>query len=480
MKKNVMSSEELKIWTLASIVENSHDAIYSRDLQMHITTWNKAAEKLFGYKKEEVLGKKFIDFIVPEDKIKEVKLVEKKLKKGIKVNPFDTVRINKSNKRINVSVSVSIIKDSKGKMIGMSSILRDITKKIETELAIQRSEEKAKRLIDSNIVGVIVLASTRIIEANDAFLKIVGYSRKEFEDQKIDWRKITPKEWEPADQYAASQTVQTGVSQPYEKEIFRKDGSLVSVYVGVASLQVDPPQWVCYVWDITEQKLIDKRKDDFIVMASHELKTPVATVKAFAQILNSYNEGRDEKTGEYLAKIDKQVNRLTKIINDLLDVSKIRSGKLSIIKERFDFDYLVNEIVNMHRTLHPEADIKVSGSTNKQVMADVDRIGQVISNLLNNAIKYSPNKKKVDLLLENGGLNVNLTVKDYGIGIEKESQSKIFQNFYRVFDSRRGEYPGLGIGLFVAAEIVRLHKGKIDVESQKGKGSTFKFSIPIR
>ena len=231
--------------------------------------------------------------------------------------------------------------------------------------------------------------------------------------------------------------------------------------------------------DIYDQKLMEKRKDDFVSMSSHELKTPVTILKAYSQILQKLSSPNRTETLGYLNKMNAQITRLTKIINDLLDISKIRVGKLVTVNERFSFDQFAEEIVNNFRLTVNTHTIKIIGKTGKEICADRDRIGQVINNLISNAVKYSPGKEKIQIILESETDNVILKVKDFGLGISKANQEKIFQSFYRVFDEKGASFPGLGIGLFIASEIVRLHHGTLLVDSKKGKGSVFTLTLPI-
>ncbi len=233
------------------------------------------------------------------------------------------------------------------------------------------------------------------------------------------------------------------------------------------------------VQDINEQKLTERRKDDFISMASHELKTPVTTIKAFTQILQHIPNIQEEKAKDHLRKISSEVTRLTKLINDFLDVSKIRTGRLHIIKEPFEFDELVQETLMTYEVLRHDFKITTSGKTNKIIQADRSRVAQVIRNLLDNAIKYSADSKEMEITLSATDTTVTFALQDHGIGISKENQTKIFESFYRAFESEKVDYPGLGIGLYISAEIIKAHAGTIHVKSKKGAGALFYFTLPI-
>lgn len=221
-------------------------------------------------------------------------------------------------------------------------------------------------------------------------------------------------------------------------------------------------------------------RDNFIAVASHELKTPVTSVKIFADVLKKHSRQiGDGKAEAYLTKMDTQLGKLTELIYDLLNVSKIQAGKIQFHVEEFDFDEAVCEVVNILQEAAPHHRLIMQGKTGLQVVADRERIGQVLNNLVMNAVKYSPRADKVVIGLSAQDGTVSVAVRDYGIGIEESHLNKIFERFYRVYDTTDKTFPGLGIGLYICSEIVRRHGGKLHVRSNIGKGSTFTFTIPV-
>jgi signal transduction histidine kinase len=222
------------------------------------------------------------------------------------------------------------------------------------------------------------------------------------------------------------------------------------------------------------------RKDDFLSIASHELKTPVTSLKAYTQLLQmDAKVTADKKRESMLSKMDLQVNKLTALITNLLDTSKIQNGKLIYNKHFFQLNDLVKEIVDeiqINATAHK---IIIEKNTSFQLYGDRERIGQVLSNLLTNAVKYCPGCEKIIVNSETDGETAICSVRDFGNGISEEQKDKIFERFYRVTGNNLHTYPGLGIGLFIAKEIIERHDGKIWFESKEGEGSTFYFSLPI-
>ena len=186
----------------------------------------------------------------------------------------------------------------------------------------------------------------------------------------------------------------------------------------------------------------------------------------------------DEKNAEFAKKMDLQVIKLTSLIGDLLDVTKINSGKIHLNNDVFDFEKLVQESVEEMQmsTLHQ---IEITTENVGMVFADRERISQVITNLISNAIKYSPDAEKIMIEVNGDGKEVIFTVKDFGIGMPVEKKDRVFEQYYRVSGDEQSTFPGLGLGLYIASQIVERSKGKIWVNSVLGKGSTFSFSLPI-
>jgi two-component system phosphate regulon sensor histidine kinase PhoR len=234
------------------------------------------------------------------------------------------------------------------------------------------------------------------------------------------------------------------------------------------------------VTDITGRKELEQRKDEFISMASHELKTPITSIIGFTQILQKrFRKLEDQQSLYFLDRMNTQLNKLTALINSLLDISKMQAGELVYHKSIFDMDVLVRETVENVQAATDTHQIVLAASTHAPVFGDQDRMAQVLTNLLTNAIKYAPGTDKVIVRVAIDGENVVVSVQDFGIGIATEYQEKIFERFYQAADPGRQTFPGLGIGLYISHEIVKRHSGRIWVDSKKGNGSIFHFSIPL-
>ena len=237
---------------------------------------------------------------------------------------------------------------------------------------------------------------------------------------------------------------------------------------------------VTIVHDITERILAEQRKDEFISMTSHELKTPVTSLKGFTNVLQRrLTKQGDEQGLHYLNRMDTQLNKLTKLISDLLDISRMQTGKLVFQIEAFDLDTLIHETVENVQAATTTHQLLIEGRTSAQVLGDKDRLGQVFINLLTNAVKYSPQANKVLVCLSRDQGQAIVSVQDFGVGIDQAHHQKIFERFYQVTDPKEATYPGLGIGLYISREIVERHHGSLEVESRKGEGATFSVTLPL-
>jgi PAS domain S-box-containing protein len=266
-----------------------------------------------------------------------------------------------------------------------------------------------------------------------------------------------------------------------ERWHMRKDGSrfymsgVMAPIVGDTGLQ----GFVKVARDLTEKKLIEEMKDEFIGIASHELKTPVTSIKGYAQILQSKSaEAGNGEDSVILQRLNSQVGRLTTLIGNLLDTSKISEGQLDLYPELFQLNDLIQERLEEWQGLAANHDLLFHAGKIGPIKADKERIGQVLTNLLSNAIKYSPAGAEVTLATEDLGEGVRLKVIDKGIGIPEAVREKVFDRFFRVNSPQMHSFQGMGLGLYITAGIVRRHKGSISVESTEGSGSVFIVTLP--
>jgi signal transduction histidine kinase len=235
------------------------------------------------------------------------------------------------------------------------------------------------------------------------------------------------------------------------------------------------------VLDNSARKELEQRKDDFINMASHELRTPLTAVKIQTQLVRKrLAKHSQHEAATALCRVEGPVKQLERLIAELLDVSRIQAGRLEYIRERVDLDELLREVTDTMQHMSPSHAILVRGSVQTSLIGDRDRLRQVFTNLLSNAIKYSPDAKTVEVELSATAEAVTIRVTDHGLGIPREQRDKIFERFYRASDLSQRAIPGLGMGLYIVAEIVKRHGGTITVDSEVGKGSTFTVTLPTK
>ncbi len=237
--------------------------------------------------------------------------------------------------------------------------------------------------------------------------------------------------------------------------------------------------WVGTATDIEDQKKEMEKRDEFIGIASHELKTPLTSVKGYLQIIHSYNkEQLPPLVKQYVSKANIAINKLQHLVNELLDVSKIQAGRLDYAFTRLNISGVVGVCMENAGHIYPDNRFTYEGEGDYLVQGNAERLEQVIMNLLSNAVKYSPENKNIVLKTLKKGGATRISVTDFGIGLSDEQKERIFERFYRVEDESHMA-SGLGMGLYISAEIIRNHKGEIGVESEAGKGATFYFDLPL-
>ncbi|MGN6249030.1 MAG: PAS domain-containing sensor histidine kinase [Ginsengibacter sp.] len=454
----------------------------------------------------KIIGTYFSEYIEEASKNK----FEGLFKKGWKTECKGEINLQKENgKLIAVLVSLTSLELDEG--IALSVIITDLTdqKKIEKELRdnnklLSKAKAFTERL--NNELEMRVNERTRELLTSREHFKFLAdtipvivwtadaegnydyFNRQWYDYTGLTFEQSKGKGWQtvihPEDLPETILEWQTSISKgiPFKREDRKRSASGVYRWNLAHALPFKNKEGKILAWfgvctDIEDQKRDMEKKDEFISMASHELKTPVTSLKVFTEILlmDADHKAKENELG-MLKKMDKQINKLTRLIGDLLDVSKANSGQLNYDFEKIDFNELVKETVNLLQlTTNHQLDLKL-GET-EQVIGDRNRLGQVITNLVSNAIKYSPNAAKINIYSERVNDEIKLCVQDFGIGIHISEQPKLFSRFFRVSENT---YPGLGLGLYICKEIVKRHSGTMNFQSEEGKGSTFWFSLPVQ
>ncbi len=398
---------------------------------------------------------------------------------------------------------------SKGKVLGAISLVTSESRRQFTTLEVQIAEQlavHASLAIESSRLYDTVLQErerlNQIIESVPGVVweawgepdkpdQSINYVSKYVEQMlgySVDEWTLTPHFWSsivhPDDRERAQQTAaahfKKGGNGTNRFRWICKDGSVIWVESRsaiVSDSEGNPIGMRGVTMDITQRMLAERRKDEFISMASHELKTPITSIKVFNQLLEKKFKD-DPAAQKYLSRMSRQIDKLTNLVEDLLDMSKIQTGKLALRKEPFALYQLVQEVVETMRVTNDRS-IYLNGKTDKLVEADYDRIGQVLINLISNAIKYSPNKKEVEVVVAATDSEITITVTDHGVGIPPEHHDHIFGRFYRVYEEDDKTFPGLGIGLYISQQIITRHNGRMWFTSKPGSGSSFYFTLPV-
>ncbi|GHO47408.1 hypothetical protein KSX_55710 [Ktedonospora formicarum] len=369
------------------------------------------------------------------------------------------------------------VRDETGQIIKWFGTGTDIDDQKRIEEALRQSREQANALMNSSIIGIFVGEKEQIVDANDTFLRMTGYTREDLREGRMNWMQMTSPEYLARTQQAEQELDAQQSLTPYEKEYVCKDGSRLPVLVGGVLLQHHSFQVITFVLDNSARKELEQRKDAFISMASHELRNPLTALKLQTSLLHQQLV-KQSLQAPALSSMQTQINKLIRLVEDLLDVSKIQAGKLGYRQERVDLDALLHEVADTMQQIEATHTIVVRGATSCSLVGDKDRLGQVFTNLLSNAIKYSPHARTIEMDLSASDEAVTIRVQDHGLGIPREKRDKIFDRFYRVADPRQKAIPGLGVGLYIVSEIVKHHRGTITVESEPGKGSTFQVMLP--
>jgi PAS domain S-box-containing protein len=471
---------------LAAIVSSSDDAIISKDLNGTITSWNHAAERMFGYTAEEAVGKNIL-IIIPDDRRNEEDFILGRIRAGGSVDHFETVRRRKDDVMIDISLSVSpIIAD--GGVVGASKIARDVTaaKRLEREAfrlaAIVSSSDDA--IIGKDLDGVI-------LSWNRGAEKIFGYTAEEAVGRSITLLIPDDRHHEEAEVLAR---IRAGFSvEHFETVRRRKDGQLINISLTVSPIRDASGQVIGaskIARDVTAQRRLQDQmedasrlKDEFLAVLSHELRTPLNTVLGYARMLRR-DETRmsPEMHARALDALERNAETLTRLVNDVLDTSRIVTGKLRLAMEPCTLDKLVEAAVDVVRPAAEAKSVSLQLRIERglQVIGDRDRIQQVVWNLVSNAIKFTPSGGSVMVRVAHSTGAASIVVEDTGIGIETQHLPYIFQRFWQAHTGASREYSGLGIGLALARHLVELHGGTISAESGgHNRGATFTVSLPL-
>ena len=476
IQQDLQKSEKLNA-NLAAIVDSSDDAIIGKTLDSVITSWNNAAQLMFGYSADEIIGETVYK-LIPSDRSGEEANIINKLKNGERVTHFETKRLKKDGTLIDVSLTISPIKDNYGNIIGLSEIARNITE-------IKKGEERSAKLaaiIESSDDAIISKTLESVITSwNDSAKRIFGYDAKEMIGESI--YKLIPPDRKEEEPHILNRLKNGERVEHFETKRLTKYGKLIDVSLTISPVKDNKGNIIGLskiARDITTQKLEEQRKNDFVAMVSHELKTPLTTISSYVQLLlaKSKIEGDEFRTNA-LTRTHVQTKKMVSMIHDFLSIARLDDGKITLHQSVFELHPLIEEVVEDAKILSVKHEILITDCEEITLYADRDKIGQVLNNLLSNAIKYSPTGGKIILGCIKINNEVKIFVKDEGVGISLADQKQLSQRFFRSDNERLKGVSGFGIGLYLVSEILRFHHSKIELESVENIGSTFFFLLPI-
>jgi len=479
------------------LVEGAEDyAIFMLDPKGNITSWNPGAERIKGYSAEEIIGQHFSCFYPPE-KV-EAGHPDQELEVAAAKGRFEDEgwRLRKDGSRFWANVIITALRDERGKLKGFSKITRDRTEDLRKDSQIRDSEVRFRRLFETAKDGILILDSSdgKITDANPYITELLGYSTDELIGKEL-WQIGLFQDIEAS--RAAFQLLQDeGYIRYHDLPLETKSGRKAEVEFISNVYNVDHHAVIqCNIRDITERRQLERaeaqaealadlhrRKDEFLAMLSHELRNPLAAITNAVQILDLQ---KDEHPLQEKAKtiIRRQAANLVVLVNDLLEVSRILGGRIQLHQEDLDARGIVQQAVETARPLidQNKHELTVSLPTEPTwLYADALRLEEVIVNLLNNAVKYTPEGGHIWLSLQQEGDRIVLRIRDTGVGIVPDSLPHMFELFTQAPRSLDRSQGGLGVGLAVVRKLVEMHGGTVEAQSAgPGKGSEFIVRLPV-
>jgi PAS domain S-box-containing protein len=470
------------------LISNSIDGILSIDTQMRVIIWNQGAERIFGYKEEEMLGQSMLK-IIPEKSIKKVVGESTQLNKGGKSSTnnkvIETEGLKKDGSEVALEISVSTRKSKEGYIT--TFITRDISERKEAEEKLRESEERYRDLFENaNDLIQSVSLDGHFIYVNKAWRDALGYTDKELEKLKL-WDIIQHDSLQHCEK--VFRKVIQGQTEFVETAFVAKNGKVIFVE-GNANLYSRENKVMAtrgIFRDTTERKLaeeklrkIDQMKTEFLSNISHELRTPLQSISGFTKLLMNGQVPDRATQQEFFQIIDRETQHLGNLINGLLDMSRLESGRFQVNKRLIPIRETVIDSIKTFYSIVQEKNITLNEeipSDLPEMEADGERIRQVIMNLLSNAIKYNDPGGTVTIKAEKHPEELIFQIADGGIGMSPETMKHLFERFYRAEDKQGRS--GTGLGLYITKQIIEAHGGHIWVESHLNKGSTFSFNLPI-
>jgi PAS domain S-box-containing protein len=452
-----------------------------------VSTTNVALLKFWNRSREEVLGKPMLE-IFPELQNQAFPgLWKHVLDTGEQIREPEHVvsykdKITGEDRKYYIDYYCQPLSDRTGNRIGVISTVINVSDKVHSRKQVEAAESRLRLAIDSAKLGTWYIdVASRELKTSARLKEIFGFHQQD--EVPLDAATNQIQEAYRADVlYAMEQAMTSGIAYDIEYPINRyRDGAIRwiratgKLYEDVNGLR----NFSGIVQDITQRKNEEQRKDDFLSIASHELKTPVTSLKGALQLLDrKKNDLTSPLVPRLIAQANVSVNKITYLIDDLLNTTRTNEGQLHLNYTEFTISEMLDQCCH-HLRVGGKHELVLQGDRSLKMWADEIRIDQVVVNLVNNAVKYAPHEKEIYLIVEDLGDSVKVSVKDNGPGISADKVEHLFDRYYRV-DYSGVQYSGLGLGLYISAEIIKKHRGNIGVDTEVGKGSTFWFTIPAK
>jgi PAS domain S-box-containing protein len=485
---------------LAAVVESSNDAIISKTLDGRITSWNGGAQSIFGYTADEAIGQP-VQMLIPQHLQSEELRIIAELEHGKSAPAFDTLRLRRDGELLDMSITISPIRDSDGRVVGASKIARDVSKQRRTETALRDSEERLRFTLESAHIGDWNLdLATGVMEHSSRYDQCFGYT-----DQQSHWSFDKFVEHVHAeDRDEVEQTLHVAITElrdwRVQCRVVWPDDSVhwISKHGSVQRNDDKAVRMVGIVSEITEQRQAEntrltaqrleaenrqiqeanRLKSQFLANMSHELRTPLNAVIGFADLLHSgFIKPDSPKHQEFLGHIGTSGRHLLQLINDVLDLSKVESGKLEFFPEPVDLTVILKEVQGVLHMAVSRKEISVSthiGSDLVDLELDPARLKQVLYNYLSNAIKFTATGGRVVVRATGEGPeHFRIEVEDSGIGISDADLPRLFTDFQQLDAGYSKQHQGTGMGLALTRRLVQAQGGHVGVRSTLGVGSVF-------
>ncbi len=464
---------------LAAIVESSDDAIVSKDLGGTITSWNRTAERLYGFGAAEMIGRPMLRIIPPELHSEEG-LILSKVRAGERLEHFETVRMRKDGSRVEVSLTVSPVRDGAGRIIGVSNVSRDLTAQRRAE----RAEATLAAIVRSSDDAIISKSLDGIVTSwNPAAERLYGYRVDEIVGRSI--LRIIPEDLRSEEDFILGKIRAGERLEHFPTVRVRKDGTRVPVSITVSPLRDALGRLIGaskIARDESARVEDQRRKDEFLAILAHELRNPMAAIRNALTLLGQ--AGLDAPgRARAQAIAGRQLQHMGRLLDDLLDVSRLATGRVELRCCDVELGRLVEEALEATRALFEARGQRLDVERAPEPIAlhaDAARITQAVVNLLTNASKYTDAGGRIALRVAREGAEAVVRVSDDGIGFSAAMKDRLFQLFSQEESALTRSAGGLGIGLALVREFIQRHGGSVQAESPgRGLGSTFTIRLPV-